>query len=850
MTFLFYVILLVVSLALSYILQKRPPTPKAATLGEFQAPTAEEGRAIPVCFGTVKLSAPNVVWYGDLHIEAIKDKSGGSMSKSQTVGYKYFLGMQMAICHGPVDSVDSCEVGGKSVVPAKTNVNVGGNFDHVAWSIYLPTLFGDVKGEGGIGGGADVYYGNQTQTANGYLAGQFGGNGISAYPGLCYAVLHGATFQIGGPFGITIPVYYGSFYLGNSKYLKDWAFIVRRFPTIPGLTAGHEKIQTYDANPACIGYEILTNNVWGLGINPLRIDTTSFLAAAEALYADNFGMSFAVDGAQTADQLLAEVQSTVDCVFYTDPATGLWTMKLIRADYDINTIPSFTADEIVGAPEFGRGSWSETANRIEVSYIDRSQNYSTRSVIAIDSANYATQGQIATVSHTFKGVTNRTLANRLANRGLRNLAYPLAKFKLTLNRKAWNLRPGAPFKFTWQPPEGPGWTNMVLRVTAIRYGSPTSGQITVEAVEDIFGITTTVFNDPADTGWNPPLTNPVAPVAQRLVEAPYIISGTARNVYALASRGDSTTFRAEIWTEKGGVGSYAHTGDMTAMTPSGPLKTGYSYRTAALDTTGFTITITAGVDISPLISQNTDTGGLYRGDNIALIDDELVSWQTCTDNGDGSYTFAPVLRGIADTIPVDHALGARVWFVSEGMGLTDFNPYPADLTLNAKILPVNPLGTFPIASASIVSLTTISRSLNPYPPGGAKVKTHKYVDWPATITDDAVFSWIHRDRIAEGVGTLVISQDDPGTPYTPEGTLTLEVLVGGVVKQTVTGSTATSYTYTAAQRTTDDPDGTKSVQFRITPKNGSKTGNIRTTPPIIMTGAGMCAGLYCGGIEA
>lgn len=50
--------------------------PKASTLDDFDAPTAEDGKPIPWVFGTVWLRGPNVLWYGDLRTVAIKKKSG------------------------------------------------------------------------------------------------------------------------------------------------------------------------------------------------------------------------------------------------------------------------------------------------------------------------------------------------------------------------------------------------------------------------------------------------------------------------------------------------------------------------------------------------------------------------------------------------------------------------------------------------------------------------------------------------------------------------------------------------------------------------------------------------------
>lgn len=64
--------IMVVSAIISYALAPKPPQPKPAALEDFDLPTAEEGRAIPVVFGTVWLKGPNVLWYGDLRSEPIR----------------------------------------------------------------------------------------------------------------------------------------------------------------------------------------------------------------------------------------------------------------------------------------------------------------------------------------------------------------------------------------------------------------------------------------------------------------------------------------------------------------------------------------------------------------------------------------------------------------------------------------------------------------------------------------------------------------------------------------------------------------------------------------------------------
>lgn len=67
---------LVVSAIITYALTPKPPTPKPADITDFDAPTAEEGRPIPVVFGTVKVKGANVLWYGGLWITPIRKKGG------------------------------------------------------------------------------------------------------------------------------------------------------------------------------------------------------------------------------------------------------------------------------------------------------------------------------------------------------------------------------------------------------------------------------------------------------------------------------------------------------------------------------------------------------------------------------------------------------------------------------------------------------------------------------------------------------------------------------------------------------------------------------------------------------
>jgi len=68
--------ILIISAIVQRALAPKPPQPKAASLGDFNVPTASEDRRIPVAFGTITTKSPNVVWYGDLETKPIKKKGG------------------------------------------------------------------------------------------------------------------------------------------------------------------------------------------------------------------------------------------------------------------------------------------------------------------------------------------------------------------------------------------------------------------------------------------------------------------------------------------------------------------------------------------------------------------------------------------------------------------------------------------------------------------------------------------------------------------------------------------------------------------------------------------------------
>ena len=126
----------------------------------------------------------------------------GGSSKT-TTGYKYYLGMHMVLCHGPIDFLYNIIVDDDE---AWKGFNSGGRI-----SISKAGLFGGESSEGGIVGEVDIAMGESTQLQNDYLKSKLGDN-VPAYRGVVSAILR-------------------KVYLGVNPYLKTWAFRAQRINT-------------------------------------------------------------------------------------------------------------------------------------------------------------------------------------------------------------------------------------------------------------------------------------------------------------------------------------------------------------------------------------------------------------------------------------------------------------------------------------------------------------------------------------------------------------------------------------------------------------------------------------------
>lgn len=678
-------------------------------------------------------------------------------SRKATIGYKYYLGAHLVLCQGPVDEIlridaDEREAWSGSVTGSQQI------------AIDKPELFGGEKKQGGVQGAVDILMGETTQTANDYLQAQLG-TPLPAFRGVVSLVLRRCYVAALNP------------------YIKPWAVLLKRMAA----SGWHDTKKAIggDANPAHILYEVLTADPEirgiGLGLSPSSLDDTGYRAVADALHAEGFGLSFQWRSEDPVEGLIQMVLDHIGATQYLHPATGLMTLKLIRNDYTVGSLPVFDESNILRLESFQRRTLSETVNEITVEYTDPDTHKAT-SVTVQDLANIQAQGQVVSASVSYPAIRNHVLAAKVARRDLVSRSAQLAKVRITVNRAAFGLHPGDPFVFAWPPL---GITQLVCRVGEIREGGIESATVEIEAVEDVFGLPAQVYTGVEPIGWTDPASQPAPCPRRRIVEAPYwevahalseadldYLDALAGFLQTLGERpsGDATNYDI---LAKGAAYERVGTGDFT---PVGTLQAGIPRATADV-----IVTLAAATDLA-----------LVEVPSYGYLDDEAVKIKAI--NG-LQITLA---RAILDTVPAAHSAGAVLWFAGTLAG-ADPTEYASTETVYAKLLPTTSYGTLASGAAPEDSLVMAHRQIRPYPPAAFRVN---YSEYPEVQIGNTVVAWTRRDRTQQ-IAYLVEQNE---AHIGPEAGTTYRVIFrgegGGIIRQDDTLTTV-DYTYTAATEISD-----------------------------------------------
>ena len=771
MPFWLMFLLFVGSVIIGELLKPKPQftNAKASGLGDFTFPTAQEGRPIPVVWGTAKIPGPNLVWYGNLAtvpiIEVIKyKKMFRSKTKKVIKGHRYFIDMHFGICHGPIDAI---AVGIQDrTIKSKTAIFAGGTTLVVSDTGF----FGGEDRGGGIGGTINVRAGNDTDPVDAELAAKIAKPPVPGFRRVCTAFATGPTFDFdSGGEGIFAFFDNGTaagFEIGNDEFVEPWFFEVTRIPT--GLGSATPIIVNdfgrEDANPAEVVFELLTEHTWGAGIAEALIDKPSFLAVADTLATEGFGVSLQWDQKKTVEDMLLEIVRQIDATLFNDLVTGLFTLKLIRDDFDPNLIPTLDQTNVSEMRQYSRPSLDETTNEIKVVFTG--ENFKPQDAQAHELANFNVQGEnFVSATFQYPGINDTNIAAQVAFRELRTTSFPLARATLKTNRESFDLRPGDAFKFTWAPL---GILDLVMRVNGVKYGTLDQGFIEIDAVEDIFKLSNTIWGKPQSTDWEEPVNPPVDAPFQDAFSAPFhlvrqefadfgFLSEESNMLATVAGEPTPDAFGYAVLT-RSPPDEFITTGETDALTPTGTLTVEY----AATPATGH-LDLSNTLEVTPdsrmaLLTAANITEVLQNNFNLAFMGDidaqsgEILAFEELeVAPGGTTILFNRVHRGLMDTTPKTHPIGTRIWFVFFGMGTSETTEYGDTESIEAKYLIKTLAGTLDEGAASVNLHTFTSRTQRPYPPGNFLIEGEVFPVATDGLTEavnaELNLTWAHRDRI-------------------------------------------------------------------------------------------------------
>lgn len=699
---------------------------------------------------------------------------------AKTTVVDYFMSVHMGIAL-EVDSLLGVYVNDREVWSGVSTTVEG-------LPVNKPDLFGGVKKEGGAVGTIIHLPGRPDQVLPPEVASRFGltPETSPAYRGLTSVMFVGDGGTVSGApvgpggvigglleeIGSRVTAGQGGFkWSTNSPIVaQKVAFKVQRKPKT-GLNQAHAMIGG-DANPAHMIYECLTNTDWGMGSPTSDIDHASFNAAAQTLYDENFGLSIIWTRQTEIESFIGEINDHIQGVIYLNRRTGKWKLRLIRDDYDINTLRVLTPDN-ADLSGFERRMWGDVANEVTVGWTNPA-NEQEETVTAQDLASAHIQGSPVTLSRTYYGVRNATLAMTLAQRDVRAASAALASANAVLNREAWAIEPGDVVILNWPEYQLSG---VIMRVGECGYGRPGESSIKVSLLEDIFSLEKPPIVTPPGSQWEDPGKPPTPMAATEIITVPnyFVLSGdlqaTARElvypeveaaVFGYQNNPDAVSF--ELMAE--GVGS---TG-ATAFYPQGSK--------SIVERTVLANPMAAAVESrlpdAQVINKKRgpEIGGfmwLGAGSDTNMEIAQVIAY----DEVPQEWVLA---RGVLDTVPRDWPIGTPVWFVNPGDRVTDDRTIrSAGEEVEYKLLTRTSRGVLPLADAPIISETLTARPHLPLRPGNVKVNGTAFGSVAAGAEIEV--TWATRNRNLED-GQVVRWDGLPVPPEYAQGTI-ITVVAGG-----------------------------------------------------------------------
>lgn len=521
---------------------------------------------------------------------------------------------------------------------------------------------------------------------------------------------------------------------------------------------------TLDMNPVHILREVLLSPDGGGTGNGAEAGST-WEAAADTIYDEGFGISIGWRGGTDRVDFKKEIERHIDARSYIDRRTGLWEIKLIRDDYDEETLPVFDTSNVASWSNINFPQPGSLLNQLVVVWNAPEKSEQTSLTISNPARIRMNGSQVFQEKVEYLGIQREDLAGRVAMRDLSARSAPLVTGEFVCKNFPTDLNLGSVI-IVHNPRLG--LFNKIVRVTEIDDGNIRDSAVRVKFLEDRFAIGD---ESKLEIEVIPPTVNEPQPVDPRMVEeAPRALvvervglpnaelvftdDVDAGFLFVAGGQPTPTSLDAAIFRDLGA--GYEELSAVTFVEGAQTL----GVMNARADQPKVVVE-----SIDDLTALVTGTLAWIEGEHLVV---DLVEvgdtsapgdyWEP-TETEEAGYTVYTVTfkRGAMDTVPASHAVNAPVVFYGVSGTFEDDIQTDGDVA-NIKLQTNDVFGVLDFSLAPIDTVTFDSRANRPYAPGQFKLNGSYEQN---SLVGEYEFTWVHRDRLADSTATPV-SHDDAG----------------------------------------------------------------------------------------
>ncbi len=575
---------------------------------------------VPLIYGTARVPG-NLIWFGDWTALRIHPKGFGK-GGPEIIGYQYLMSYMLALCQGPVKSVNRGWAMGTSI-PTIDPQQLAAD-----WAIAL----------GAIG-----------QPPWGYFTGNKPGVAVP-YTGICWVAQEWPTN------GTAYATMYYESHPQDTMYQYTFE-VTALLPFVD--SAGNSHL---DSNPADIIPDFLTSPFYGANVPPSYIGDLSDFRD----YCTAYGLllSPVFDHQQQAGQwldLLLKITNSecrwssgvLEIIPYTDAAqTGLgvtWTPNLTPV-YSL-TDDDFIAAKNAGPVQVQRKIPQDRFNNYVIEYTDRANDYRQDLIDVWSAADIKRYLLRKAQPRSYLPICDPGVAQTVAYLEMQRSLTVLNTYQFKLDQRYILLEPMDIVAIT---DVLMGLDAYPVRIVTITEDEDGELEITAEDLGNNFTPGYPAQNSGAANRYSGSL--PAQDInAPMLFEPPQLYTaGTLQLLIGVSGGNGNLNFGgAAVWTSLDGA-TYAPYSQIVQPANQG-------FLTAAL-------ALASGIDTADTLAIALYDAGMtlesvsdalaQQGVNLVLVDSELIAFATQSVTGTGQYNLTYLVRGLYGTAPAAHAIGA------------------------------------------------------------------------------------------------------------------------------------------------------------------------------------------------